>query len=509
MGSTHSVRYVFCLLGLLFAVAFAWRMDGVMQWPMPFHPMLQYENALNSRAMWYQWKDANEEERQWVSGYHGRQKGLWLQEGLTALTYLACGEEVAWVSGVWGSLIWMVAALLLFDIAWRELQSKFGAFATVSLFLLHPFSLVVSRSFQHESGMMLGYLFAWWWLSRHDVMKNGRQALVGAGVWGLALLCKPGIGWLPLCFVHLAYCVKRHGWRTSLVSPWLIVVPVIALLPSLLWMKFILVGDEIHQWKWSLLLNLDWYSTTWSNMTSVLGWLPVLVAIGVALWQASVHRWFSLIVLAGYLVYAMVFNYANMTHDYYLLPLLPIVALAWGQVFRWVHPWFKLIYADAQQGQWWKTSLKKVAERQFAAYVVAAVVTGFVTFTWNHFTPLLTAGPYAPQRRLAEELTKQLGLGTPVIALSPDYAMPLRYFSGLHAQWWPTQGDLWYEGLGGGSVMPAKNRLDKIIHDSNVRYFIITLEDEYLQQKDLVQALSHYSELPAHPSGARIFELKR
>ena len=88
-------------------------------------------------------------------------------------------------------------------------------------------------------------------------------------------------------------------------------------------------------------------------------------------------------------------------------------------------------------------------------------------------------------------------------------AMPLRYFSGLHAQWWPTWGDLWYEGLEGGKVPTAVDRLDKLLSQSNAQYFVITLEQEYQQQKDLVELLKHYTELAVHPEGVRIFELKR
>ncbi len=96
-----------------------------------------------------------------------------------------------------------------------------------------------------------------------------------------------------------------------------------------------------------------------------------------------------------------------------------------------------------------------------------------------------------------------------MIALSADYAMPLRYFSALHAPWWPTGGDLWYEGLEGGKVMSAEDRLNKLLSQSKARYFIITLEKEYQQQKDLVELLKHYPELAVHPEGVRIFELKR
>ena len=87
--------------------------------------------------------------------------------------------------------------------------------------------------------------------------------------------------------------------------------------------------------------------------------------------------------------------------------------------------------------------------------------------------------------------------------------MPLRYFSGLHAEWWPTAGDLWYEGLGGSRVIPAEERLQQLMQRTRARYFIITLNDELAQQADLHQLLQQCVELPASIDGVRIFDLSQ
>lgn len=505
MKSTTSVPLIYWLAAILLIAAMAWRMQGITQWPMPYHPTLQYENALNTRAIWYHLKGENAaaEEKHWLTGYQGRQKGLWLVETLAAGTYALCGQEVPWVSGIFCCLIWMAAALFLFDIANRFLRSHLGAFAAACFLIVQPFGLVISRSYQHESAQMLGLLLGWWWLARCDACKNWRTALIAGLVWGIAMLLKPGIGWIPLCFVHLAYGIERKGWRHTLANPWFYVVPIIALIPSLLWMKFILVSDETHQWKWRLLLDWQWYEQTWNNIVSVTGWFSIWTLLAVTAWMLFRQRWFFPLLFAGFTAYAAVFNYACMTHDYYVLPIFPILALAWGQLLA------GLLSIDffAEHDNRLMPGARSIL-KQSSALLVIGGATVFCTYIGSWHGLLLTAGPYEPEQKISRELGKQLGMGTKIIALTNDYAMPLSYFSGLHAQWWPTAGDLWYEGLAGGRVVPAKERLERLLKEGKGQYFVITLEEEYRQQPDLAKALEKCSELSVHPDGVRIFRLQ-
>jgi hypothetical protein len=87
--------------------------------------------------------------------------------------------------------------------------------------------------------------------------------------------------------------------------------------------------------------------------------------------------------------------------------------------------------------------------------------------------------------------------------------MPLRYFSGLHAEWWPTAGDLWYEGLAGGKVKSAAERFGQLQERTKARYFIVTLHDELAQQADLQELLQQYVEMPSTIEGVRIFDLSQ
>lgn len=495
----------------LLVVAFIWRMQGVTQWPMPFHPMLQYENGLNVKyyLLHKQSEAISPQEKHWMQGYEGRVKGLPFVEGFTTTVCETWGIQCMWVSGVATCVLWIISACILFLIVQQLLRSRFAAFCSVCFFVLHPFPLVISRSFQHEAAQMLGYLLAWWLIVRLDFCSFSNKSILGAVLVGVLLCCKPGIGWIPLCSVHLAYAVRRHGWKTTLWSPSFYILPFIMLFPSLMWMKLLMPATETHQWKWHLLLTFDWYVLTWNNITSVVGWFPMLVTLIVTAWQISLRRWTGAILLAGFLAYAAVFNYATMTHDYYLLPLFPVVALAWGEFCLWLLPLVKMMYRDSSgHSLLGSPSLQEAwSLRQFMPYLAGAVATYLLLSPIGHYAALLTAPPYRPHEQLCRSLGQQLGMGTPIIALTNDYAMPLRYFSDLHAQWWPTQGDLWYEGLGGSKVPSATERLETML-SKKPRYFVVTLASELEQQPDLVELLQQYQEVPSTWPGARIFDLQ-
>ena len=517
---THRVPYVSLLL--LFAAAFAWRMQGVTQWPMPYHPMLQYENALNTQALWFKFKgnSATPEERAWLSGYQGRWKGLPVVECLTASVYRLTDREMPWVSGLFTSLIWMTATGFFYDLARRHLHSIAGAFAATCFLLLHTFTLVLNRSYQHETVVLLGFILAWWCIGRWDVVAGFKQSLFVGAFCGAALLFKPGVAWIPWCFVLLAESVYRHGWRKTLHSPWVYLVPFLTLIPSVLWMKFIMTTNETHQWKWFLLFSSAWYRDTCLQLMSVIGWLPVLLLLFVTLREAWRGNSREIILLMGCLCYLAVFNYACMTHDYYLLVFFPLTALAWGRLSKCYNTILRVKYPHKDASnykemnrEWRRFSIQRTRSAALVTSALATFLLANLGFVWhragNDYSPYLSASPYRPQEQLCRSLGQQLGIGTHVIALTNDYAMPLRYFSGLHAQWWPKQLDLWYEGLPGGRVFGAAERLEQMLSKVKVRYFIVTLMDEWKAQPELQQLMQQYREVPINIEGVRVFDLEK
>lgn len=518
-GLVSRARRYYYLYGLVLVVllifGMVWRLQNITSWPIPFHPMLQYENALNTRALWYQWKgvDATETERHWLAGYSGRWKGLPITESLTACLYLKLDYELPFFAIAIQGMMFMLMVFLFFDIANRYLHSWFGATSASAFLLMHSFLLAMNRSYQHETVALLGFVAAWWLITR-----SRNQPTVWLGLFGgLLLLTKPGIYWIPWCAVLAGYSVERHGWKATLKNPCLIPSMFLGLLPSLLWMIFILTTHETHQWKWQLLFTLDWYVATGLQLGAVLGWVPLGLTIGFVILSYCQRKILPVLYALGCLANALLFSYASMTHDYYLIPFFPLIALACGKLAVLMKGYVQRNHRNVKRDQVtqraWANSQLIYYAQLFICLCVFILLTTHLGYVWtgfgNYYGDLHQQGEYRPLETTCKQLGEQLGIGTKVIALTNDYAMPLRYFSGLHADWWPTAGDLWYEGLGGTPVMPASERLEQLIQRTRARYFIVTLHDELIQQTDLQLLLKQYVELPASVKGVRIFDLLR
>lgn len=507
-GQTSHARWYYCHFGLALLVllmfGMTWRMQNVTSWPIPFHPMLQYENALNTRALWYQWKgtSASESEKTWLAGYTSRWKGVPISEAITAFFYLKIGLELPFIAVAVQAAIFLLMSMLFFDIARRYLHSWIGAVGACAFLLLHSFLVAINQSYQHETVALLGFVAAWWLIARYRHLHVLWLGVLG----GLLLLTKPGIYWIPWCALMVGYSVERRGWRETLRNPSLLPALFLGLLPSLLWMKFILTSNETHQWKWQLLFTSEWYITTFFHLGAVLGWVPLILMVIYSIQSCMRRRWVAILYLLGCMAYSLLFSYATMTHDYYLLPFFPLAALACGH-------FFVLALRSARLQNW---SMHSQYHRRIQvliicfAYVLIVVNLGFYWPSWgNYYGKLYEYGPYRPLEATCKQLGDQLGIGTKVIALTNDYAMPLRYFSGLHAEWWPTAGDLWYEGLAGGKVKSAVERLAQLQQRTKARYFIVTLHDELAQQTELQELLQQYVEMPSTIEGVRIFDLSQ
>ncbi len=503
------------VLIVLLMVGMAWRLQNVASWPIPFHPMLQYENALNTRALWYQWKGASatEAEKTWLAGYSGRWKGLPITESLTACLYLKLDYELPFFAVAIQGMMFMLMVFLFFDITRRYLHSWFGATSACAFLLLHSFLVAVNRSFQHETVALLGFITAWWFIAR-----SRRMPTVGLGLLGgFLLLIKPGIYWIPWCALLIGYSVERHGWKASLKNPHLVPSMFLGLLPGLLWMKFILTTNETHQWKWQLLFTSEWYVATGLQLGAVLGWVPLGLTAMFIVFSCYQRKMLPVCIALGCLVNSLLFSYASMTHDYYLVPFFPLAALACGKFAVLIKGFAQRHRQTSTPGQ---RSHRSYSISQLLFYTqllicfcVYLLLTTNLGYYWpgfgNYYGDLQKHAEYRPLEATCIQLGEKLGNGTQVIALTNDYAMPLRYFSGLHAEWWPTAGDLWYEGLGGSRVIPAEERLQQLMQRTRARYFIITLNDELAQQADLHQLLQQCVELPASIDGVRIFDLSQ
>jgi hypothetical protein len=76
----------------------------------------------------------------------------------------------------------------------------------------------------------------------------------------------------------------------------------------------------------------------------------------------------------------------------------------------------------------------------------------------------------------------------------------------VHAQWWPTQLDLWYERLDSIVPMTAQQRMERLLGKHPARYFVVTLPEDLEKQPELLEVLRGWEEVPCVVPGWRVWK---
>ncbi len=483
------------LLVPIVAVALGCRLVRFTDWPTRFHPMLQYENAVTTRVIWLRLRSSlNSDEALWLSQWQGRFKAPPVLESLTALTYLASGEERPWVAVVLTTLAWFVGGGFLFDLSRRLSGSDLGGLLSLGFYLLAPFGIVMSRSFQHEALMMAAGLLALWYLVRFRPVDSLRAAAWAGLVCGLAAAAKPGILLFVLAAGYFGIAVGARGLRRTLLAPGLWTFLVLLAAPSFSYAFFYLRG-EAHQLMPELLLRPFFYRAWSDRIAEVVGW-PALIAsvIGAVLaWlRGGILRFLVPALLLGYIGYALVFTYATATHNYYLAPLMLPVAIGLAP----------LAGAPVQTALWERAS-------PLLRGGVVAVVTALALVYAGPATDRLRQEPDAAFAPRYVEIGRKIGRGSIVLALSWHEGFPLSYYAWLTVHPWPDHKDKDYEQLRSGAIPTDEERLDSLRAACRPSHFVITRLDELQKwQPELQKVLSRRFTLYDSDDEVMIYDLR-
>ena len=177
---------------LLFSVAFAIRMYDLTDLPLDFHPTRQLLSAIKARAFYFETQP---------DGYSTWQLETAIQQAklktdaeppifeyIMAYTYRFTGEHV-WIARIYGSLFWLIGGIFLFMLV-RDLVSFEGALASTAYFLLFPYTVIASRSFQPDPLMVSMTIAFLWMFSSWMRFPTWTKAVLAGLLGGVAIYIK-------------------------------------------------------------------------------------------------------------------------------------------------------------------------------------------------------------------------------------------------------------------------------------------------------------------------------
>jgi hypothetical protein len=483
-------------LVLIFGAALAIRLYDLTDLPLDFHPTRQLLSAIKARGLYYETQPDGVSTWKLETAIRMAKLKADVEpvvfEHLVAFTYRFTGEQL-WIARIYSSLFWLIGGFFLFMLA-REFVSFEGALVATTYYLIFPYAILASRSFQPDPLMVMLLLAFWWSFARWMRSPSRMNAFVAGLLGGLAIFIK-----FPAAFFviggALGLALSRFTFRDLLHNAQVWIIALLGALPASMYLVYgiFIRGDLASQFSGrfvpALLLNpynyLQW--ETKANMAAG-GIFIVLGLLGFFLIKDRRLRIFLYGLWGSYLLFGLFFDYHIATHDYYHLPLIPIVGLSLAPLGDW---FFARLTEATIQG--WTRS---------AVYVF--LIYGIFSVIWD-VRNQMKAVDYRPEAGMWEQIGEQLEEGTRLIALTQDYGSRLQYWGWRTASTWPYTGDVGYANMRGG-VFSFDDLFNQ--YASKMRYFLVTDFDEFDRQPELKERLVNSYPVSFQSDGYLIFDLK-
>ena len=427
-------------------------------------------------------------------------------ERVAAFLYRFAGEQL-WIPRIISSLFWVVGGIFVFLLA-RDLLSVDGAVLALAFYLITPYGIFASRSFQPDP-LMVALIVAFWWLvvrwanltpnpsavsGTRPERRDGswKWAILAGLVGGLAIFVK----FVAAFFViggALGALLGRFKLRELVRNPQVWTVAALGIIPGGAWIAYgklvtgLFGGDMSGRFIPSLLASPLFYIQWQTKATTVTGGIGIMLGLlGLFLVRERGSRAFLLGIWGAYLVFGLFFDYHISTHDYYSLPLIPIVALSLvplGERF--------FTYLTGAGSGWVRS----------AVYVI--LLYGVFSTVWGVRNEMKSVD-YRPQVAYWTEIRETLGQGASFVALTEDYGNRMAYWGWMKAPLWPSSGDLYQADVRGN-----QRDIGKLFAEMTAQrdFFLVTDLTDLAKQPELQAQLARYP-LLKQGHGYLIYDLR-
>jgi hypothetical protein len=485
--------WLIAALVILFGLGLGIRLFDVTDLPLDFHPTRQLLSYIKARGIYFQiapnipdWQRQTSLQ-QWKTKAEVEPEVL---ENIVAFTYRFTGENL-WAARVYSSLFWLIGAIFLFLLA-RDLVSTDGAVITLAYFLLFPYVVIASRSFQPDPMMVTLVIIFWWMVNRWAKTESWVFALLAGLFGGLAIFIKFYAAFFVIG-AALGAVLSRFTLKDLIRKPQVWAMAVLGIIPAAgyLFYGIVLNGFLGQQFGGrfipALLLSPANYVQWAMKADLAAGGIAIMLGLLSPFFVKERRaRFFIYGLWIAYILYGLFFDYHIATHDYYQLPFIPVVALSLAPIADWILSQL----ANVTTKQWMR----------FAAFGI--LLYGAAGTTWDIRNQMKSVD-YRPQAAMWALIGDTLNHGGGVVALTQDYGARLEYFGWQSAAIWPNSGDIDYHDERGASFAFDKtyNSLTK-----NKNFFLVTDFDELNRQPQLKEKLAGFSVF-AQGDGYIIYDL--
>lgn len=483
-------------LVVVFAAGLAIRLFDLDDPPLDFHVPRQIHSALVARGLFA--ADGG----QLPEGHEGRAIALgaseqWMEppllEWLVSRAYLAAGDADLRIPRLLSIGFWLLGGLALFWLA-DQLTNRVGGLFALLFYLLLPYGVLASRSFQPDPlmvALMIAGVAALYQWSRAP---GYRWAIAAGLLMGFAILVKQ-VAVFPLAGAAAGLVVARLGWKAALRSRQVWLIAALAALPAVvynvygLWIAGFLGGQYSLRFFPALFVDPAFYLRWAHKIEETTGLAAALLGIAGTLLVADRARrgllwgWWG-----GYLVYGLAFAYHISSHDYYQLPLIPLVALSLAPLAG------QLVAAISKEKPAW-----------FGPAVFAGLLTLGSLYSLYNTRATLKRVDYRAEPATWYQLSQEMGFdGGKVVGVLEDYGARLMYWGYITPAYWPSVGDVQMRELAGHDPRAVSFEERTTGRD----FFVVTNFADFDAQPALKLLLEEHYPVFKQGDGYRIYDLR-
>ena len=478
--SSNQLFYTLAVIVLLVGGFFV-RMIDLTDQPLDFHATRQLRGAVIARRIYLQLDPAADPEHAAYAtdpalyDYVTRREPP-ITEGLVALIYLLIGKEVLWVSRIVTALFWCGGGVGIYLLV-KRLASRDAGLISLAFYLFVPFGVIASRSFQPEALMVAGMVWSLVCFMNWFDSRSWRDAVIAGVVTGLTILVKPNPAFMLLpAYALVLLSSDGVGKVVKNGKVWLI-AGLSAVFPIVFY-KFISPGaSEFLANFWldiRTIIPTSRYFLGWGSIiTDIIPFAVLAIAFASTLLYGKTGRLLTLGLWVGYLILGIFVPHHIYTHNYYSIVLVPITAIALGQVAA-------LVARSAAD----QKLLLKIG-------LVAVGIMAIAYASWNVYKDLNEnnyRGEPAGWKLVGDAIPEDKA----VIGLTHNYGTNLAYYGYRMVPLWPYVGDLNLEQIRSGSAYDDFDAFFDMMTDP-YDLFLVTHFGELNAQPQLMAKLSEYA----------------
>ncbi|MDR3574571.1 MAG: glycosyltransferase family 39 protein [Anaerolineaceae bacterium] len=460
---------------VIFGVGLAIRLYGLTDPPLDFQPTRQLHSALMARGMYYQNLQTVPDWQRQMAVHQWKLEGLTeppIIEHLVAFAYQLLGGVYLWVARLYSILFWILGGIALFLLV-RDISGSDGAIISLVYFLVLPYAAIASRAFQPDPLLTSLIIFSFWAMNRWYRHPSWAWAIAAGALSGAAILTKStAVFFVGGALIGLILFGK--GLLKALRDPQVWVIAALAVIPyGLFYIYGIYISGQLAsqfalRFFPQLWLDPAWYIRWTDQISGVVGFGWFLVGIlGLLLIKDKTPRAMFMGVMLGYLAYGFTLDYHISTHDYYQLPLVPVIAIGIGVAAELL--------------------LRNLRGPRGLLYpiVVGVVLFAMTIQGWDVRTTIKKTDA-STDPAFWEALGKKLGPDASVVGLTQDYGYRLEYYGWVIPDNWMTEGDMNYRSLAGATF-----NIDQLFKQqtNGKQYFLVTMLSELDAQAELKKLL--------------------